>query len=1076
MSGERFDEVAGHFSEVFPGLNVQDVRPGLKRVLLNLGFAGDNNWCVSEALPVDNPSLRDPPVAKRRRVETEGAPVEKASAQEVAAEPEVPVAPEAPVPVEPQVLDREVVIVRAQVHVPPDPEVTLDKGHVDNGSGDHPDNPPENSNDAGNNSDDNLSTASSFTVNKPVMQWTVGAKSKMQELGLYARFDEGAEGPIFRELRETVNIRVNSAAKATQIMRKISSVCYYVQRHCDLPVDNGFDPACLDRMEVWTQLFTLLLQGGYVSAPTALMYYDAMKKFFKWAWFSNNDHKSQCAHLLAKVEGFHKRCSSDAHGNRAARNANLLKTGEIDKTGDHLRAICKAFRDRHPVCRQKINKYKLPVVNGDALSDEIDIPRSDVNYVARHLMCTLVYLHNHRPSVPQNLTVGDVLAITEVPNEEYFSTTVGKHKTSKTHTAVILLDELEKELFVDYLFYVRPLGKQPSNSKEDYFFLNAEGKQFTSIGKEVDRHCALEGLPRVTVTEVRKMMETESARHGTLSYTAKYLCHTEKVARSEYVRPDVQDHIRARKAMESYQIGVPVDEAQASTSAAADEADEASRAVAAGGPHDDETPRATFASSYVPEEAVQKFLDEIVLPEFPLSVGSCPKDFVRDNLKEFSQANVWKAFMKGKDPARAVQDRYRIRLYESKALIAIAKFPKRPTIDQAKALISKNGWNKLKPRRVCQLWTEPRKTRSERKRPDLSQYYSERIARQDWPNLATKDFGERGLGVLATGKLLAGTIVCNYPGVLVSPEETKERLRLADINSDIETERWYVFMFERDGKSLRMMRDSTQPEYSDVTGSPALGRFINHSSLHPNVKSLVQDINGVPHILYKALRDILAGEELLYDYADKREGLPEWFKTTIHNCPCGKCEKYRRNKRIQFSPPSKSSRVCKTGVDMPLNLAPKVMSGLAIKFDRVIIENGAADFESLKNSAEAVAAEMNCLTEFQKEKLAQGLLLAHYAKKEVNDEKAAGRLLTSPSKPGLLRVAFSIAELSGRSGTVDADAIMKVLTVSGVGYHKTGGHGERSTRTKIKDILSRLTGKCIPKRNLMEELDKVTDK
>ena len=119
----------------------------------------------------------------------------------------------------------------------------------------------------------------------------------------------------------------------------------YVQRHCDLPVDNGFDPACLDRMEVWTQLFTLLLQGGYVSAPTALMYYDAMKKFFKWAWFSNNDHKAQCAHLLTKVKGFHKRCSSDAHGNRAARNAILLKTGEIDKTGDQLRAICKAFRE-----------------------------------------------------------------------------------------------------------------------------------------------------------------------------------------------------------------------------------------------------------------------------------------------------------------------------------------------------------------------------------------------------------------------------------------------------------------------------------------------------------------------------------------------------------------------------------------------------------------------------------------------------------------------------------------------------------------------------------------------------------
>ena len=130
-----------------------------------------------------------------------------------------------------------------------------------------------------------------------------------------------------------------------------------------------------------------------------------------------------------------------------------------------------------------------------------------------------------------------------------------------------------------------------------------------------------------------------------------------------------------------------------------------------------------------------------------------------------------------------------------------------------------------------------------------------------------------------------------------------------------------------------MMRDSTHPENSDMTGRPALGRFINHSSLHPNLKSKVYDINGVPQILYKALRDILAGEELLYDYADNREGFPVWFKTTIHNCPCGKCKKYRRYKRIQFSPPSKSSRVCKTGVEMPLNLAPKVMSGLAVKFD-----------------------------------------------------------------------------------------------------------------------------------------------
>ena len=652
---------------------------------MNLGFVGDNQWGVSEALLVDNHSLSGPPAAKRRRVETEGAPVEKVSEQEVADELEVPLAPEVPVPVEPLVLAHNQIIVRSEVHVPREPEVAVVKGHVgeghpsanvDNDSGDHPDNPIDNSVDAGN--VDNMSTASFFTANKPVMLWTVGAKAKLQELGLYARFEEGTEGPIFDEFRETLKMRVNGEAKAKQILRKVSSMCHYVQRHCDLPVDSGFDPACLEKMSTWTELFTLLLQGGCVTPATALMYFDAIKKFFKWSWFENDKHKAAVAHLITKVDAFHTRGCSDSHERKAERNAMLLKTGDTEKSGEELRKLCKMFRDKNVKCRQIIDKYKLPVLAG-ALPDDINVPRSDVNFVARHLMCILVYLHNHMPSVAQNLTVADVLAISEIPDSEFFSMTVGKHKTSKTHTGAILLNEQEKEFFMDFLFYIRTRGDNASEAQKTNLFLNAEGNPFTSIGKEVDRHCALEGLPRVTATNVRKMMATESAKHGTLEYMAKYLCHTEKVAQSEYVRPDWQDHIRARKAMEFYQKGVPADE-----------------------------PQAKLTSSYVPEEAVQKFLEQVVFPEFPLSIGTCPKDFVRDNMKDFSQANDWKAFMKGKDPARAVQDRYRIRFYETKALTELTKFLKRPTIEQAKALITKNGWNKVKPRRVCELWTEPR--------------------------------------------------------------------------------------------------------------------------------------------------------------------------------------------------------------------------------------------------------------------------------------------------------------------------------------------------------------------------------
>lgn len=47
-----------------------------------------------------------------------------------------------------------------------------------------------------------------------------------------------------------------------------------------------------------------------------------------------------------------------------------------------------------------------------------------------------------------------------------------------------------------------------------------------------------------------------------------------------------------------------------------------------------------------------------------------------------------------------------------------------------------------------------------------------------------------------------------------------------------------------------------------------LGRLINHSK-NGNLQPKIHDMNGVPHLIFLASRDLKVDEELLYDYGDR---------------------------------------------------------------------------------------------------------------------------------------------------------------------------------------------------------------
>ncbi len=57
--------------------------------------------------------------------------------------------------------------------------------------------------------------------------------------------------------------------------------------------------------------------------------------------------------------------------------------------------------------------------------------------------------------------------------------------------------------------------------------------------------------------------------------------------------------------------------------------------------------------------------------------------------------------------------------------------------------------------------------------------------------------------------------------------------------------------------------------------SGRLGRLVNHSKTKSNVVTKVVEVGGTPHLCLMASRDIAVGEELQYDYGERKKEIVE---------------------------------------------------------------------------------------------------------------------------------------------------------------------------------------------------------
>uniref|UniRef100_A0A1A7WLB2 [histone H4]-lysine(20) N-methyltransferase n=1 Tax=Iconisemion striatum TaxID=60296 RepID=A0A1A7WLB2_9TELE len=114
----------------------------------------------------------------------------------------------------------------------------------------------------------------------------------------------------------------------------------------------------------------------------------------------------------------------------------------------------------------------------------------------------------------------------------------------------------------------------------------------------------------------------------------------------------------------------------------------------------------------------------------------------------------------------------------------------------------------------------------------------------------------KGRAVFATRCFQKGDYVVEYHGDLLQITDAKKRE--AEYSQNPSTG-CYMYYFQYLCKTYCV--DATKE-----TGR--MGRLINHSK-NGNCQTKLHDINGIPHLILVASRDIDDGEELLYDYGDR---------------------------------------------------------------------------------------------------------------------------------------------------------------------------------------------------------------
>lgn len=124
-----------------------------------------------------------------------------------------------------------------------------------------------------------------------------------------------------------------------------------------------------------------------------------------------------------------------------------------------------------------------------------------------------------------------------------------------------------------------------------------------------------------------------------------------------------------------------------------------------------------------------------------------------------------------------------------------------------------------------------------------------------------------GRSIRTTRAFKQNEILMRYFGEVISPQEALRRDAAGP-----QVGHFYRYDFEV--KDKKYVLDATPDDGT-------YGRLISHSRKNPNVLPKPVEIDGCPAIIFKAMKDIAAGEELCYDYGEHHKDVIQanpWLK------------------------------------------------------------------------------------------------------------------------------------------------------------------------------------------------------
>ncbi|XP_034025435.1 N-lysine methyltransferase KMT5A [Thalassophryne amazonica] len=241
------------------------------------------------------------------------------------------------------------------------------------------------------------------------------------------------------------------------------------------------------------------------------------------------------------------------------------------------------------------------------------------------------------------------------------------------------------------------------------------------------------------------------------------------------------------------------------------------------------------------------------LVEFPVTLdGTVPTRISRCAVSQEHQRKIYERWLKTQMKMRVEH--------------VISHFNRRlPSTSRVAAWIARQGWRSNIP--VADTVLKAWKPSGSMEDMPTSKHIRRLISNQKWKGLALKDIEGKGKGVVAARRFVAGEVVCDYHGQVVTGAEGEEIHKNTN-----EEDTAFMFFYTKDGQ--RMCFDAHASTCTCHPDQQPFGRMISHSrkkaNVRPRLYTLDLDGNERDVLLFLAVRDIKDGEEILFDYGVKR--------------------------------------------------------------------------------------------------------------------------------------------------------------------------------------------------------------